>query len=117
MSVVLKAGWVRGGSPTCRCGAPKQRLRWACNACAAAYRRDYRRTHPDRPRTGEALLRERARAYASTYLRRGKIERQACFDCGGAFGEARMRHADYSKPLEITWLCDECVRWPACDRA
>jgi hypothetical protein len=110
MSVVAKASWVRGGSPTCRCGQPKHRLRWACATCDAAYRRAYRAIHPDRPRTGVALLRSRARAYANTYLRRGTITRQACFDCGS--DQAKMRHADFSKPLEITWLCDECCTWP-----
>lgn len=111
MTLLIRARPVRGGSTRCRCGGPKLRTRWACNACDAAYRREYRKAHPDRPRTGEALLRDRARAYASTYLRRGKLTRQPCFGCGS--DQARMRHADYSKPLEVSWFCDQCqATWP-----
>lgn len=91
-----------GGSETCRCGAPKAKTRWLCNRCYAAYRRDYRSRWPDPPRQGEALLRSRARSYANTYLRRGKLERQPCASCGGP---AQMHHRDFSKPLEVTWMC------------
>lgn len=97
-----------GCATTCRCGAPKSVMRWRCDDCIAAYQRERRRTHPDRPKTGEARRRAIARSYANVYLRRGKIVRQPCFDCGS--DAAKMRHAEYSKPLEVTWLCDDCVK-------
>lgn len=94
------------GSPTCRCGQPKRITRWLCDPCYAAYRRDYRTRWSDPPRTGEALLRARARSYAHTYLRRGLIEREPCAVCGS--DRAIMRHHDYTKPLEVHWTCKEC---------
>jgi rubrerythrin len=54
----------------------------------------------------ESRARRNARAYANVYLKRGKIERTACVRCGGP-GE-NMHHADYSKPLEVTWMCRPC---------
>ena len=50
------------------------------------------------------------RNYARVYLRRGKIQRQPCRDCGDKKSE--MHHADYSKPLDVTWLCRTChLKW------
>jgi len=64
----------------------------------------------NRPRHGElsALqkLKSNARSYANVYLRRGKIKRRPCSECGSA--EAQMHHEDYRKPLEVTWLCRAC---------
>jgi hypothetical protein len=40
-------------------------------------------------------------AYA---LRTGKLKRQACYVCGDDATEAH--HEDYSKPLDVLWLCD-----------
>lgn len=65
--------------------------------------REWRKTHR---LTGEALVRANARSYANVYLRRGKIQREPCVDCG--CDEAEMHHEDYSKPLEVVWLCRDC---------
>lgn len=54
----------------------------------------------------EAKKRQIARDYARVYLRRGKIQRQPCLMCGS--DQAEMHHEDYSKPLEIRWLCRPC---------
>jgi hypothetical protein len=54
----------------------------------------------------DAKKRQIARDYARVYLRRGKIQRQSCLMCGG--DQAEMHHEDYSKPLEIRWLCRPC---------
>jgi hypothetical protein len=60
-----------------------------------------------RPKYSEQAEEERrksvTRAYAGVYLRRGKIERQPCIVCS-AF--AQMHHPDYSKPLDVVWLCE-----------
>lgn len=37
-------------------------------------------------------------------LRDGKIQPQPCEECGA---EAEAHHEDYSKPLEVQWLCME----------
>jgi ribosomal protein S27AE len=47
-----------------------------------------------------------ARAYANVYQGRGKIIRQPCENCGDLFAE--KHHDDYSKPLEVRWLCRPC---------
>lgn len=39
---------------------------------------------------------------ANAALRAGKIERQGCKVCGEP---AHMHHEDYTKPLEVVWLC------------
>lgn len=39
-------------------------------------------------------------------LRSGKIRRLACEACGNEKSEAH--HDDYSKPLEVRWLCSVC---------
>ena len=52
-----------------------------------------RKKHPEKTR---------ARTYLNTYLKRGKIQKQPC-----ACGETKVdaHHSDYSKPLDVIWLC------------
>lgn len=47
---------------------------------------------------------EKARAWAavSNALRDGKLVRQPCQVCGA---RAQAHHPDYSKPLDVQWLC------------
>jgi len=45
-----------------------------------------------------------ARSYLNVYIKRGKISKGFCF-CGKPGEEAH--HEDYSKPLEVIWLCRE----------
>ena len=47
-----------------------------------------------------------ARGAIADALRRGKIARRPCENCGSAKVEAH--HADYSKPLDVHWLCRIC---------
>ena len=44
----------------------------------------------------------KAWAAVSNALRDGKLVRQPCVVCGEP---AQAHHEDYSKPLEVTWLC------------
>jgi len=77
-----------------------------CLVCHAKYMRENRKQH--RYLTAEARKRANARAYLNTYVRRGKVERPAeCFTCRTA-GPVEGHHHDYSKPLEVTWLCRSC---------
>lgn len=64
--------------------------------------REWRKSHPLSP---EQKLRDNARSYAGVYKRRGKLVPQPCEVCGAA--EVEMHHDDYSKPLEVRWLCRE----------
>ena len=38
-------------------------------------------------------------------LKRGKLERQPCFVCG--IESADGHHPDYSRPLDVVWLCKD----------
>jgi hypothetical protein len=61
--------------------------------------REWRKTHRLTP---EQRFRANARSYVNVYIRRGKIQRQPCEVCGG---KAQPHHEDYSKPLQVRWLC------------
>lgn len=70
--------------------------------------REWRKTHA---LDDEQRRRANARSYANVYLSRGLLERGPCEDCGIEHDELQpveMHHADYSKPLDVTWLCRDC---------
>lgn len=58
-------------------------------------------------RSGKWLWRYDAKAKARCFLnvavRRGKIVKQPCEVCGES--KTQGHHEDYSKPLEVVWLC------------
>ena len=39
-------------------------------------------------------------------IRDGKLKKQPCEKCG--HGKAQAHHDDYSKPLDVRWLCPAC---------
>jgi len=75
---------------------------WAENhqAKAAAYMREWRKTHP---MSAEQRRKDNCRSYAKVYLQRGKLTREPCCLCDG--DGAEMHHPDYSQPLNVVWLC------------
>lgn len=50
----------------------------------------------------------RARNIAHAAIRDGKLKPKPCERCGFALGKIHAHHEDYSKPLEVTWLCQRC---------
>lgn len=69
----------------------------------AAYMRQWRKTHP---MTTEQRRKDNCRSIAGVYKRRGKLRPEPCADCGSPHVE--MHHPDYSKPLQVEWLCRPC---------
>jgi len=60
----------------------------------AEYVKNYREQHPET---------EIAHHLVHTAIRRGNLVRQPCEVCDGFYAQAH--HDDYSKPLEVRWLC------------
>jgi predicted nucleotidyltransferase len=60
----------------------------------AAKTKAYRERHPDRKAAYQAV---------QTATRNGLLKRLACEVC--SFPKAHAHHDDYSKPLDVKWLC------------
>lgn len=56
--------------------------------------------HPDR---------QKARNTLSNAVRDGKVKKLPCAFCASADG-LEAHHHDYTKPLDVTWLCRPCHR-------
>lgn len=91
------------GNPktTCKCGKQQRKGGRYCNECHAAYMRKNRPKHSELP--DEARMKANARAYLKEYVKRGHIKKMPCEICGDEKSEGH--HEDYSKPLEVIWLC------------
>src|SRR5690242_12352984 len=63
----------------------------------------YARAYYARPEHAE---KNRARIIAKSAIESGKLERLPCQKCGDLKAEAH--HEDYSKPLDVQWLCKKC---------
>lgn len=99
-------GTIGSMKTTCsKCDGPNDRLpQRYCRACHAAYARENRPRHVDL--SEEQRKRSVARAYANVYQRRGKLLPEPCAACRDP--SAQKHHDDYSKPLQVTWLCRKC---------
>jgi hypothetical protein len=64
----------------------------------------------NRPKHGELSplqrLKSNARAYANVYYRRGSLAKKPCVVC--ASDNSQKHHEDYTKPLEVIWMCRTC---------
>jgi type II secretory pathway component PulK len=49
----------------------------------------------------------KARQILNNAIRAGRIQRQPCVDCNSTV-RVQGHHTDYSKPLEVVWLCGSC---------
>lgn len=85
----------------------RQLRHFCCVDCYSKYRKDIL-PKEEQPRYGsgysqeERTVRRKARSQLNHHLRDKNISRQACEVCGVA---AEAHHDDYSKPLEVRWLC------------
>lgn len=66
--------------------------------CSAFCGNESRKAHPEKKRQKVV-----ARTLANWALVKGEINRQPCEVCGSKTAE--MHHDDYSKPLDVRWLC------------
>lgn len=73
-----------------------------CKDCHNANMRKWRKNNP-MPESQK--LKDKARHYAGIYYRRGKIKKLACA-CGDS--NSQMHHHDYTKPLDVIWVCRKC---------
>lgn len=87
-------------SPFCKCGDLVRANQRNCYRCHAKSVRDYRRTHQ---LTSEQRMKMNARSYLHVYIKRGVVSRKPCVLCGTF--PAEPHHTDYSKPLQVVWLC------------
>lgn len=63
------------------------------------YYETYKAKHPGK---------DRCRAKLKTAVKSGRVDRPGdCSDCGVSC-TPHGHHADYSKPLEVVWLCIDC---------
>lgn len=90
--------------------------KWRDEAQIAAYMREYTVKNRERlnvsKRLYAKLVREttpekrRAREAVNNAIRDRKLNKQPCYACGAVKAEAH--HENYSKPLDVTWLCRRC---------
>lgn len=57
----------------------------------------YRRLYPEAYRAHTAV---------NNAIRDGRLEKEPCLFCGDV--EVHGHHRDYSKPLDVVWLCPRC---------
>jgi ribosomal protein S27AE len=112
-----------------KCGAPKtlwaskSRKRWKCHPCIAIEKRDWRRaraaaigllprvsfpgntqsTIKNRKWNAENKEKRRAHKIVEAAILRGDLKKEPCARCGGEIVHAH--HEDYSRPMEVVWLC------------
>lgn len=78
----------------------------------AAYQRylysknpDVYRAAADRATAKNPLIRKVGSA-VNAAIRNGTLTRRPCRDCGAL--KVQAHHEDYSKPLDVIWLCQKC---------
>lgn len=63
---------------------------------------DRRRYHEQQKNDPDAMKRRQAVSLVNNAIRDGRLQRQPCEVCGDP---AQAHHDDYSKPLDVRWLC------------
>ena len=79
--------------------------------CYSRYRKEVMKPHEQNSYKGggmsdeERKIRIKARSDLNHAVRDGRVIRMPCEVCGNEKSEAH--HEDYSKPLDVVWLCDK----------
>jgi hypothetical protein len=96
------------------CHKRRMRIRSRTNPAVQEYDRARAKT-PERKAKVKAYLKSyneqfplavRARGLVNKAVRSGKLVKQPCEFCARA--DVHAHHRDYSKPLEVIWLCPKC---------
>lgn len=107
-----------GLSSECKTCSRQRARRWRYNnydRAKATWQQSWSKADPSKRAAHGALAREhkarhperiKARAALNRAIKAGTIVRQPCSECGAP--EANGHHHDYSKPLEVEWLCSAC---------
>lgn len=75
--------------------------------CKSCHNENMRKNRPKhRELSEEQRMKANARAYLNVYIKRGLVLRQPCSVCENPIAEGH--HNDYTKPLEVIWLCRNC---------
>lgn len=88
-----------------------KRRDYQCDSCAKEYKKPYNQLgkkrcnelHKKYRKDPKLRKRHLARDKASREIKSGRLARGNCIVCKAP--NAQAHHEDYSKPLEITWLC------------
>lgn len=74
-----------------------------------ATREEVRERHLLRSRVKNKSIEAKARHLANVAVRLGFLIRPSvCPECGKTNFGIHAHHADYSKPLDVQWICSEC---------
>lgn len=84
-----------------KCKEPSIR-RGYCKKCHASYMRANRKKYEQLNPTQKS--KSVARSIAKVYQKRGKIHPESCFVCNSD-DNVEKHHSDYSKPLDVIFLC------------
>lgn len=83
------------------CGKhPRRKYSKYCDDCRQVIRRRYNKTYDSNPRE---RFRKRVMGKVHAAIKKGILTRSPCIICGEP--QTHAHHADYRKPLEVTWLC------------
>lgn len=85
----------------CRCG--NEFASFSGYQCVDCYRKT-RQEKRDDPRYMEYQLKQSVRATTRNYIKMGILIKEQCKVCG-TNENIEAHHEDYTKPLDVTWLC------------
>lgn len=108
-------GFYESDHRTCKeCTKARVRLRARTNPKVQEYDRK-RAKSPDVRKRIQSVAREwrkqnpdayKAQTAVSNAVRDGRLSKEPCLFCGGT--KVHAHHRDYSRPLEVIWLCPKC---------
>lgn len=89
---------------------------WSCNPCETARAKKYRETKGGRSKINRAVaksmkknnVKQNARVMVNMHIKKGKLVRPTHCSACDIKCKPEGHHEDYSKPLQVIWLCKRC---------